>query len=106
MIPHRGRVAILALAGIALFGPHGQETSRVEIAGLRFSPNHLRLAVGDTVIWINHDIVPHTVTGPGGRPDSGEIPAGGSFTLVVTVGIGGRYYCRYHPDMTLGLRVN
>jgi len=99
-------VAVLALAGIAAGGRSAPRHVRVELRELSFHPERLRLAPGDTVTWINRDLVPHTVTGPPGRPDSGEIPPGGRFTLAVTSALGGRYVCRYHPAMTANLRVD
>lgn len=67
--------------------------------GLMFQPPDREVAPGDTISWINHDIVAHTVTGFDGRWDSGEIPPGGRFTLVAESADTLRYKCRYHPTM-------
>lgn len=67
--------------------------------GLMFQPTDRQVASGDTISWVNHDIVPHTVTGFEGRWDSGDIPPGGSFTLVAERAGTMRYKCRYHPTM-------
>jgi plastocyanin len=56
--------------------------------------------VGDTVVWVNEDMVPHTVTGAGnGGPASGELGAQAEFRWVA--GAAGRvaYRCAYHPVM-------
>ena len=37
----------------------------VEIRNLEFTPKEL--TVGDTITWINYDLVPHTVTADHGR---------------------------------------
>lgn len=67
---------------------------------MAFSPARLDVAVGDTVVWVDRDIVPHTATADsGGGWDAGPILAGGSGTYVVqsagTIG----YHCRFHPVM-------
>jgi hypothetical protein len=67
--------------------------------GLMFQPPDRPVEWGDTISWVNHDIVPHTVTGVNTRWDSGEIPPGGSFTLVAEGADTMRYRCRYHPMM-------
>lgn len=35
---------------------------RVEIKHFKFVPERLTVAPGDTVVWVNLDLVPHTVT--------------------------------------------
>lgn len=75
------------------------ETRHVAIRDLAFQPSDLEVSVGDTVVWTNHDIVPHTVTfGDGEGRD--EVPAGGTFRIIVTAGDTLAYVCRYHPTMT------
>jgi len=39
----------------------------VEIRNLEFTPKELVVATGDTITWINYDLVPHTVTADDGR---------------------------------------
>lgn len=73
---------------------------RVDVRDLVFQPSELEVAPGDTVTWINHDIVPHTVTAAGAGWDSGELSFGEKFTWVVEGSGEVRYLCRYHPTMT------
>ena len=73
---------------------------------MAFEPATLEVAPGDTVTWINQDIVPHTVTGAGERWDSGELAPEGRFIWVVTAEGPMRYECRYHPMMTGELTVD
>jgi plastocyanin len=40
-------------------------------------------AVGDTLVWSNADVVPHTAMADGGGWDTGSIPAGGEGRVVV-----------------------
>ncbi len=76
-------------------------------AGIRdlvYQPAVLRVAVGDTITWFNHDIVPHTVTlDQGEAPD--EVAPGAAITLVIAGPGPHRYYCRYHPTMIATIEV-
>jgi plastocyanin len=98
----------LALAGVVLAGvaawpgtdPVPPRRRVVEIHGMAFHPALLEIRRGDTVVWVNRDLVPHTATGTGepgwstgrllqeqsGRyvpQQSGEVP----------------YFCELHPPM-------
>lgn len=81
-------------------GPTSSGRHRVDIRGLAFRPRALVVAVGDTVSWVNHDIVPHTVTFGDGAADRDEVPPGTRFTLIVSTRQTLSYRCRYHPSMT------
>lgn len=72
----------------------------VEMRGFEFHPASLTLAPGDTVIWVNRDVVPHTATGPDGAWDSGSIAAGASWSRVFTAADSAAYACTFHPTMT------
>ncbi len=71
----------------------------VEIRQLKFQPAELTVAVGDTVVWINNDIVPHTVSALDDDWNSGELRADGSWRQVVLGNGAQPYYCEYHPNM-------
>ncbi len=77
----------------------------VLIEGMRFQPQGLTVAAGDTVVWINRDMVPHTATSASGRFDSLEIAAGKSWTYTVRATGEFDYICTYHPLMKAILRV-
>jgi len=77
----------------------------VLIEGMRYQPGGLTVAVGDTVVWINRDMVPHTATSASGRFDSNEIAAGKSWTHTVQTKGEFAYTCAYHPLMKALLRV-
>jgi plastocyanin len=91
------RVVLAALALIAL-GAAAGETHTVMIEGMKFQPETLTVKQGDTVVWRNTDVVPHTATLAGGF-DSGLIAPGASWSW--TAGQAGRvdYVCTYHPGM-------
>ena len=88
------------IAALFAFAACGAPGSRdVAIREFAYQPPVLHAASGDTIVWTNQDIVPHTVTFEGlDRPDS--VAAGATWRLVVPAGDTLRYWCRYHPAMT------
>jgi putative membrane protein len=82
-----------------------RRTHTVTIAGMKFTPASLSVTKGDTVIWVNQDLVPHTATAANAAFDSGTIPAGGSWRHTVTEAGRLQYACAFHPTMTGALRV-
>lgn len=64
---------------------------------MKFVPERLEVAVGDTITWTNHDFVPHSVTAPG--LESGDLAEGRSFDLVARKKGEIAYICRLHPLM-------
>jgi plastocyanin len=77
-------------------------THTVEIRGMEFHPAVLTVTVGDTIVRINHDIVPHTATaGVGGVPkwDTGQLGQGQMGRYVARRTGVARYRCTFHPTM-------
>lgn len=106
------RISTLTLLGAAACGSPAPRQSAepvttpqrhvVAMEGFAFVPADLTVAEGDTVIWVNHDIVPHTSTDTLDKPgwDTGTIAAGDS-AMVVIQGLGVHdYVCIFHPAMT------
>lgn len=77
----------------------------VEIRNLEFIPKELVVAPGDTIIWINHDIIPHTVTAGDESWDSDLVEAEGQWQTIVKANMHETYFCRYHPSMKAKLRI-
>ncbi|MFZ0495372.1 MAG: cupredoxin family copper-binding protein [Methylocella sp.] len=77
--------------------PARAETIHVTIDKLVFSPADLKAKVGDTITWINRDIVAHTATARGDWDVM--IPVNKSASLVLTKAGIVAYYCRFHPNM-------
>lgn len=80
-------------------------THVIEIRGFQFVPASLRVAAGDTVVWVNRDAVPHTATGRERGFDTGAIAAGARREIVVRKAGKQPYICVYHPSMTGQLEV-
>lgn len=93
--------AAILVAGVAGAEPGAaQEVHRhlVDIRDFAFDPPGLSVAVGDTVVWTNRDVVPHTVTIAGGG-DSGALEEGQSWEFTVTTSGRLAYACGFHPSM-------
>jgi plastocyanin len=105
-MPGAGLAVVLACAGATAGTPAPRAVHhRLNIRNLTFQPRDLQVAPGDTLSWVNHDIVSHTVTASDARWDSGEVPPGGEFTLIAEGAEAVPYQCRYHPTMTGNLVV-
>lgn len=96
-IQHLASVAaLLAAAGC---GP-APVRHEVEIRGLEFRPAVVEIAVGDTLVWTNHDLFPHTATVAGAAGwDTGLIPADSSRSAVARRPGTYTYECLVHPTM-------
>ncbi len=79
------------------------ETHFVEIKGFVYIPAELSIKAGDSVVWKNLDIVPHTATDANKKWDTGEIKPGESKQLKFEKALDSAYYCVYHPSMKAGL---
>jgi len=74
----------------------------VKIKGMAYEPATLEVAVGDTVLWVNEDLVPHTATSVvDGKKvfDSGEFPPKASWKWVAAKAGTFPYVCLLHPTM-------
>lgn len=94
----------LALAAAGCGGGRAPQVHRVSMHGFAFSPATVTAAPGDTVVFTNSDVAPHTATSAAGGWDSGPIAAGASWKLVVAQGSAAPFGCTFHPTMkgTLG----
>ena len=80
-------------------------THTVVIEAVRFDPQELTVMAGDTIVWINRDPFPHTVTAVDKSFDSHEIAAGRSWKYTVRKAGVLAYACSLHPTMLGTLRV-
>ena len=97
-------LAVAVLLGIAsspiVAGESSTQSHTVQIHNLRFSPSELVVAPGDTVVWVNKDLIPHTITADDRSWDSARLNQNDRWDIVVHEGMRGTYFCRYHPSMT------
>jgi plastocyanin len=108
--PHTGLAALLLTSSL-LFSPVCSSAAEpkpapnatpqihtILIKGLQFIPAELQVHVGDTVIWTNADIVPHTIRASKAF-DSKNLSAGQSWQWVAQKTGHFNYACAYHPTM-------
>jgi len=80
-------------------------THTVTMEDMRFEPQTLTVARGDTIVWVNKDPVPHTATSKGGGFDSGTVLAQKSWKFTARQHGEFAYNCTFHPTMTATLQV-
>ena len=98
--------AVLGVTGIAACQPDSRPVRHdVVMQELRFQPVDLAVGTGDTITWVNRDIVPHTTVAQDSTWDSGNVPAESSFVLVAERPGSYSYACAYHPAMVARLVV-
>lgn len=77
----------------------GYAQHQISIKGFEFVPKELQVSRGDTVVWVNHDIVPHSIViSSTAQAISPELESGETFIYVV--GSSMAYQCGLHPSMT------
>jgi plastocyanin len=85
--------------GVASATPPAQ-VHDIEISGMKYQPDVMTFYVGDTVMWKNSDIFPHTVTAVDKSFSSPAIPPGGTWKFVTKKTGAFAYACTPHPNMS------
>ncbi len=102
------RVSVPTIAAIAALGflaplcaPafSAGTTHAVLMESVDYAPKRVTVRVGDTIEWINKDIVAHTATAKNRSWDVNVMP-GKSGRMLMKVPGTLAYFCRYHPNMT------
>ena len=80
-------------------------THTVIMEGMVFKPAALTINAGDSVLWMNNDIVEHTATAEG-KFDSKLVAPAKSWKHMFKTKGSYDYVCKYHPTMkgTLAVR--
>jgi plastocyanin len=97
------RIAVAVALSLYLGGAHAEET-KVTIDNFTFTPAEVKVKVGDTVTWSNHDDIPHTVVSAG-KFRSKTMDTDGSFSFTFTAAGDYKYFCSLHPHMTGTIKV-
>jgi plastocyanin len=71
----------------------------VIIEDMKFSPPEIHVAQGESVTWMNKDLVPHTVTADDKSFDSQMIAPGKSWTWRAKKSGKLPFKCSFHPTM-------
>jgi plastocyanin len=104
MMLHRSALVLAALCASVLLAPPvpawgAGVNHEVRIEGMKFVPERIEVRRGDTVTWVNQDVVPHTVTAREAGLESGQIDHAKRWSY--KAGKPGEipYVCRFHPGM-------
>jgi plastocyanin len=85
---------------------HRARTHAVTMEGMMFRPQRIVVTAGDTIVWVNRDLVGHTATAAAAAIDSQLVEANASWRLTTTQKGEFHYVCTLHPTMTATLQVN
>lgn len=103
-MPGRLRLMMTALAFGAMALPAHAATVQIVIENLVFSPAEVSAKVGDTIEWVNKDVLAHTATANDHDFDV-MLPPKKTGTLVLKKAGTVDYYCRFHPNMKATLKI-
>ncbi len=104
--------ACLAAAGAAAAAPARGASQAdggavtIAIQAMAYVPATQRAKPGSLIVWINNDLVPHTVTASDGSFRSPAIAPGASWSVVAPKKGTFAYQCDFHPAMAATLVVN
>jgi plastocyanin len=103
-------LAIVAVALLTVSRARGTAsvkpvTHKVNIENMQFQPDVVSAAPGDSIVWTNNDLFPHTATAKSGDFDSHDIKPGESWTYKVSKSGEIEYVCSFHPTMKAAVRV-
>jgi plastocyanin len=95
-----GAMALLVAATMAVTSPAQVATVEVKIDNFTFNPQQITVKAGDTVTWVNHDDIPHTVTSKTMAFRSKAMDTDDKFSFTFATPGKFDYFCSLHPHMT------
>jgi len=95
-------LALFALGAMAV--PAHAATIQIVMENLVISPAEVSAKVGDTIQWVNRDVLAHTATAKNGNFDVTIAPNKSARSVLSKAGTVD-YYCRYHPNMKAVLTI-
>ena len=105
MLPGRTLLIATALMFGAIVVPAHAATIQIMMENLVISPADATARVGDTVEWINDDMVDHTATAGHGGFDV-IVPAKDTTSVILTQAGTFDYFSRFHPIMKGRLKIS
>ena len=95
-------LVLLALSFASTSGAADNSPSvAITIDNFSFTPQEVRVKAGTTIVWTNHDDIPHTVVSSDDSSfKSKALDTDDKFTTVLTKPGTYAYYCSIHPKMT------
>ena len=98
------RPALVALLLAAACAATRAATIQISMENLEVTPAVVSAKVGDTVEWINKDVLVHSATARNGDFDV-NLPPKKTGSVVLKKAGTIDYYCRYHPNMKATINV-
>jgi len=95
---HGAMAGLLAAAITA--SPAWAEDKEVKIDNFTFNPQQITVKAGTTVVWLNGDDIPHTVTSKTGAFKSKALDTEDKFSFTFATPGKFDYFCALHPHMT------
>ena len=99
----RFAMAAAIILQLGVIGARAEEL-KVTIDNFTFAPAELKVKVGDTVTWTNHDDIPHTVVSAG-KYRSKTMDTDDAYSFTFTAAGDYKYFCSLHPHMTGMIKV-
>jgi len=98
------RRALGALGGLLTVAvaarPSRAADTEVGIDNFVYNPQQVTVKAGTTVVWVNHDDLPHTVTSKTGVFKSKALDTDDKFSFTFATVGSFPYFCALHPHMT------
>jgi plastocyanin len=101
-LPRHAVTAMLVAVTVAASASCARRAPRAHVVLMKtvgFQPAELTVNRGDTIVWKNEDIVPHSATARDASWDSKAINPDSSWRLVAEKPGRHDYYCVFHPTM-------
>ncbi|MBV9979404.1 cupredoxin family copper-binding protein [Bradyrhizobium sp.] len=105
MLVARTLPIMTAMALLAMTAPSPAATITIVMQNLVITPAEVSAKVGDTIEWVNKDVVAHTATAQQGGEFDVMLPANKSGSRVASTAGTFPYFCRFHPNMKATLTV-
>ena len=96
----RGAIVPLVAFAIAAASPACAAETEVKIDNFTFNPKQITVRAGDTVTWVNHDDIPHTVMSKTMVFRSKAMDTDDKFSFTFATPGTYAYFCALHPMMT------
>jgi plastocyanin len=97
MMPRWTSLLVFLISGLLSVSAQAK-TIQVTIQNLAFTPAEVNAKVGDTVEWVNKDVLAHTATATNGDWDVNILPKKTGRAVLKKSG-GVDYFCKFHPNM-------
>ncbi|MEO6688589.1 MAG: cupredoxin family copper-binding protein [Dokdonella sp.] len=88
-----------AIGTPAVLAAAAPSTPTVDITKFAFTPTEITVAPGSRILWVNHDEVPHTVTGDDKHLASRGMDTDDRYEHVFAEEGDYTYHCAVHPFM-------